>query len=224
MRRAALPLIAVTAAVLSGCGGQQNSAVSEGKPSWQSTAASHGAAGHGSTPQDSAALATGEITNPEGKKVGTVELAKADQGMTVRVTTDGLPPGFHGMHLHAVGKCEADSHDPKDPQKKGHHLSSGGHLAAAGQSHPDHDGDLPVLYVGKDGRGKISTLTDRIKESHLDAAAGLSMIIHNNPDNYANIPTRYAPNGPDAETKAAGDSGPRIGCAVLKKKDAGGGH
>ncbi|WP_116115945.1 superoxide dismutase family protein [Austwickia chelonae] len=219
MRRAVLPLIAVTAAVLSGCGGQQNSAVSESRPSWQNSAAGHGAAGHGADSSgNDKALAAGEITTPEGKKVGTVEISKAEHGMTVQVTTQGLPPGFHGMHLHAIGKCEAHSHDPKDAQKTGHNLSSGGHLAAAGQSHPDHDGDLPVLYVGKDGHGKISTLTDRLKEEHLTAEAGLSMIIHHNPDNYANIPSRYAPNGPDAETKAAGDSGARIGCAVLKKK------
>ena len=46
-------------------------------------------------------------------------------------------------------------------------------------------------------------------------------LVHAGPDNYANIPTRYAAGGADAETKKAGDAGARIACAVITKSAAG---
>ena len=35
------------------------------------------------------------------------------------------------------------------------------------------------------------------------------------PDDFGNIPTRYAPSGPDTETQATGDSGGRAACGVV---------
>ena len=61
---------------------------------------------------------------------------------------------------------------------------------------------------------------------------GAAVIVHADPDNYANIPDRYvAPGpsaspvasavpvmvpGPDAATLATGDAGPRIACGVIE--------
>ena len=45
-------------------------------------------------------------------------------------------------------------------------------------------------------------------------------MVHELPDNYANIPERYRSSagtaGPDAETLATGDAGRRIACAVVR--------
>ena len=47
---------------------------------------------------------------------------------------------------------------------------------------------------------------------------GLTLIIHEDPDNFGNIPPRYTLNGapgPDQETLATGDSGKRVACGVI---------
>ena len=43
---------------------------------------------------------------------GTAEFVERAQGtgklVEITVTASGLKPGMHGVHLHAVGKCEPD--------------------------------------------------------------------------------------------------------------------
>lgn len=163
------------------------------------------------------AVASGNIVDPSGKSLGSVQFQQVAQGMEVTVTAAGLTPGFHGIHVHAVGKCEPNSPDPKDPAKVGNFNSSGGHLHRATADHPEHDGDLPNLLAKKDGSAAMTVVTDRMTAGGLRDADGAAFMIHAAPDNHANIPTRYAKAGADAETKKAGDSGPRVGCAVLTK-------
>ncbi len=74
---------------------------------------------------------------------------------------------------------------------------------------------MPVLLVGADGTAQASFTTDRVTLADVLDANGAAIIIHAAPDNYANIPTRYAPGGPDAATLATGDSGARVACGVV---------
>lgn len=57
-----------------------------------------------------------------------------------------------------------------------------------------------------------------LHEDLLFGADGTSLIVHEGRDNYANIPERYAPNGPDEETLKTGDAGARIACGIITKK------
>lgn len=162
-------------------------------------------------------FATAELANPQGQSRGTVEFAEADGGTLVTVEATGLPPGFHGLHIHTTGMCEPDSANPTDPEETGAFLSAGGHLAGPdGEAgHPGHAGDLPPLYVTEDGAGRIVTLTDRLDRDLILDDDGSAVMIHEKSDNLANIPERYAPEGADEDTLKAGDGGSRIACGVL---------
>ena len=97
------------------------------------------------------ATATAEI---KGEGItGTATFSEVKQGTAsavhVELNVSGLKPGMHGVHLHAIGKCEAPAF-----------TAAGGHFdpGPAGNTDPDanhpfHMGDLPNLSVGDDGKG-----------------------------------------------------------------------
>jgi Cu-Zn family superoxide dismutase len=88
----------------------------------------------------------------------------------------------------------------------------------ADATHRNHSGDLPVLLVNSLGNVKMEVISDRFKLTDLFDADGSAIIIHADPDNFANIPTdRYTP-APDATTLATGDAGGRVVCGVIKLK------
>ena len=59
------------------------------------------------------------------------------------------------------------------------------------------------------------TTTDAFEMDAVLDADGSAVMVHAGPDNFGNIPTRYAPAGPDADTQATGDSGGRAACGVV---------
>ena len=157
------------------------------------------------------------LHSSSGTYVGRAWLRDTSAGTVVRVEAKWLKPGFHGLHVHAIGKCEKKSADPTDATKVGAFLSAGGHVAIGNQVHPNHAGDLPALYAKKNTRASTMFTTDRFKVADLLDANGSALMIHQGADNYANVPKRYDPKGPDAETKKTGDAGSRAACGVLKR-------
>jgi Cu-Zn family superoxide dismutase len=159
---------------------------------------------------------TATLADAKGAKVGTVELSTKDGGVEVSVEVTGLPPGFHGFHLHSVGVCEPDSVSPTDPSMKGDFLSAGGHIGAKESHHGEHPGDLPTLFVEQSGAGSLEFVTDAVTLADLTDDDGSAVMVHADRDNYANIPERYAPAGPDEMTLNTGDAGGRIACGVIE--------
>lgn len=145
-----------------------------------------------------------KLYDTAGQRVGIARLTQQGGGkVVVWVRVHDLPPGFHGFHVHAVGECVPLF------------TSAGGHFDLVGDDHRNHTGDLPVLLVNTDGTAKAKFKTDRFAVVDLFDADGSALIIHANPDNYANIPTdRYDP--PDEITLATGDAGARIACGVVE--------
>jgi Cu-Zn family superoxide dismutase len=140
---------------------------------------------------------------------GTVDFAEHAMGtgkmVDITVTASGLKPGMHGVHLHAVGKCEPDF------------TAAGGHFdpGPAGNTDPDanhpfHMGDIPNLEVGANGRGTMKISTSRVTLSDgplsLFDADGSAVIIHGNPDQ-----------GITGEPKSGVSGGPRVACGVITK-------
>jgi Cu-Zn family superoxide dismutase len=153
--------------------------------------------------------ASAGLRDLEGERVGRVFFTEHHDRVYVKVRVRQQTAGFHGFHVHETGVC-------RPPFE-----SAGGHLAAAGEPHPDHIGDLPVLQVGDDGRSYQLTTTDRFSVDDLFDADGSAVIVHADPDNYSNIPERYTSSltgelGPDPETLEGGDSGDRVACGVVR--------
>lgn len=159
---------------------------------------------------------TAVLLTPEGTEVGQVTFDEEDEGLEVSVEVTGLPPGFHGFHVHAIGVCEPDSANPTDPSTTGDFLSAGGHVGAGESDHGEHPGDLPSLYVAESGTGSMTAVTDALALADLTDDDGSAVMVHAERDNYANVPERYAAGGPDETTLNTGDAGDRIACGPVE--------
>ena len=147
-------------------------------------------------------IATAELVDTAGRPVGTLSLRDAAGGsLRIDGRMRGLPAGTHGIHFHAVGRCEAT----------GAFASAGAHFNPASRKHglqsPDgpHAGDLPNLAIGADGTGGFRTNTTRVTlgggaASLLDAD-GSAVVVHAAQD--------------DQRTDPSGNSGARIACGVV---------
>lgn len=234
-------MLAVPVVLLSACAPNEPVATQPGTvpPVWTGSPAptamaeGHGSMGSGSMGSGSmprAAVAadtlTAQINSADGTQVAaaTIEFTGDDAFATITVQTVApglLNPGMHGMHIHAVGKCEVNSVGPAGGAP-GDFLSAGGHLQAGGSAgHPEHGGDLSSLQVRGDGSAMLVTTSNAFDRADLLDGAGTTIIIHESADNFANIPPdRYQQidgggPGPDDVTLATGDSGKRVACGVI---------
>ena len=142
------------------------------------------------------------LKDKEGKDVGRATLIETSDGVRIAVTGYRLPPGAHGLHIHAVGRC-----DP--PQ----FTSAGAHFNPAGKQHGTqnpagpHNGDLPNLEVAPSGEGGIDATTKLVTlgpgATSLLGPGGTSLVIHVAADDY--------------KTDPSGNSGDRIACGVITK-------
>jgi Cu-Zn family superoxide dismutase len=146
------------------------------------------------------------LRNADGVAVGlvTMRARSGSAAVSVRVNVRGLTPSFHGFHVHAVGRCEAPTF-----------MSAGGHLGAGATNHGMHPGDMPSLLVKRNRTATLSFTTDAFKIGDLRDSDGSAVMVHAGADNFANIPPRYAPGGPDQATLDTGDSGARVVCGRI---------
>jgi superoxide dismutase, Cu-Zn family len=153
-----------------------------------------------------ASHASATFIDASGATVGWASLVEDASGIVhVNVHVEGLAPGLHGIHIHAVGACSPTF------------SAAGGHYNPLGDQHglenPEgpHAGDLPNLTVNAEGIGHLDARTDRVSISAgpatlFDAtpgAVGSSFIIHANEDDQVTDATN-------------GGSGARIACAVIR--------
>ncbi|MGV0718608.1 superoxide dismutase family protein [Mycolicibacterium sp. XJ662] len=173
------------------------------------------------SPAPGAETITTDLKTADGTTVANATIEFTDDFATITFeTTEGgvLTPGFHGFHIHEFGRCEPNSVAP-DGGEPGDFLSAGGHLHMRGQA-TDHPaaGDLTPVEVRSDGTARLVATSDAFTVDDLRTAQGSALMLHEQPDNFANIPPRYTVNGvpgPDAETLSTGDAGSRVACGVL---------
>ena len=182
-----------------------------------------------------------QLVDVAGNEVGRVSFAETedDEGVRVQVEAWDLGPGFRGVSIHEHGVCEVQS--PNEWGQIGDFFSAGGSLEgdseqdmdvidgedeletdppqaaeAEGEvAHPDRAGNLPNLLINEDESGYLEVVTDRLSQELLLDGEGRAVIIHSAPDNHGNVPPRYAPYGPDAESLTTGDTGDRVACGVV---------
>ena len=181
-----------------------------------------GASGSGGQGEGGQKL-TAELNSPDGTTVANAEFDFSGGYATVTVQTVAsgqLEPGFHGMHVHQVGKCEPNSVAPNGGAP-GDFNSAGGHFQTEGNTGHPASGDLTSLQVREDGSAMVVTTTDAFTAEDLTSGEGTAIIIHEKADNFANIPPeRYnqvnGTPGPDQATMATGDAGGRVACGVIR--------
>lgn len=238
----ALTTVALTSALLmtSCSGGDDDDAETSPEPDQHTSAPP--AEGTEEVPEDpdgdeaAGPLAQAELQDVAGNDVGTVEFVEEeDAGVRVAIEVQDLPPGFRGVSINQNGICEVQS--VNEWGQVGDFFSAGGHLqgtpepepdviegeeeleedqqAESEVDHPDRAGNLPNILINQDGSGHLEFVTDRLSEDLLLEDDGRSVIVHSEPDHHGNIPARYAPYGPDAESQATGDTGSRVACGVV---------
>ena len=167
----------------------------------------HSHAGHAAQAAQTAPSASEmlvHLLNNQGQAAGHVQLKQGASGVLMIVEAEGLTTGWHGIHLHATGQCEApftsagahiNHADPKVPH---------GLLNPAG---PD-DGDLPNIYADANGVAKAELFTSKARlidgapgQPLLDAD-GSAIVIHANRDDHTSQPI--------------GGAGDRVACAVIE--------
>ena len=66
------------------------------------------------------------------------------------------------------------------------------------------------------GTGTLTAVTDALTPEQLTDEDGSAVVVHAGRDDYANVPERYAPGGPDEMTRNTGDAGGRIACGPVE--------
>jgi Cu-Zn family superoxide dismutase len=141
-----------------------------------------------------------ELKDAQGQSMGSAVLREEDGKVRMVVQVSGLTPGRHGIHIHAVGRCEPPTFQ-----------SAGGHFNPLGKKHglenPEgaHGGDLPDLEVDTSGRIEYVVVTDRVAlapgPTSVFDADGSAVVIHARAD--------------DQRTDPSGNSGERLLCGQL---------
>jgi Cu-Zn family superoxide dismutase len=159
-----------------------------------------GCAGGRTATSDPSRMAWAELRDPSGESVGSAVLREEGGQVRLVVQASGLTPGRHGIHVHAVGRCEPPGFQ-----------SAGGHFNPLGKQHGlesatgPHAGDLPDLEADARGRAEYVAVTPRLTlgpgPTSIFDADGSAIVIHAAAD--------------DQRTDPSGNSGNRILCGVI---------
>nr|WP_139413211.1 superoxide dismutase family protein [Bartonella mastomydis] len=135
------------------------------------------------------------------KAIGSIKIEENTYGLIFIPNLSNLPEGMHGFHVHVNPSCDikdgviggsAGGH--YDPEHTGKHLGPyniDGHL-----------GDLPALYVDKQGCATMSVLAPRLKK--ISEITGRSLMIHLGGDNQSDKPLPL------------GGGGARMACGIIE--------
>lgn len=143
--------------------------------------------------------AVADVYDASNARLGVLRFSDTPAGLLVSGVLTGLPAGQHGIHLHAVGMCDAPF------------TTAGGHFNPGGAKHGyrtpmgHHSGDMPNITVQPGGAATVEFMVDGVHLTGANAlldADGAAVVVHATADDYYTDP--------------AGASGARIACGVIK--------
>lgn len=151
---------------------------------------------------DTAGPASAAIRNASGAQLGVLRLESVAGGVRLTGQLTGLTAGAHGIHFHAVGRCDAPGF-----------TSAGDHFNPRNTRHglvnPEgpHAGDMPAIAADANGRATVDHTTSLVS---LDSGAngvfdadGTAVVVHAASD--------------DQRTDPSGNSGARIACGIVER-------
>ena len=141
------------------------------------------------------------LRDVDGREVGTIEVEEAPGAIRILARLHHVPPGSHGLHVHAGTSCGAAPFDEAgphfDPEKNQRH---------SGPLGSGHAGDLGNIVIDAKGNGKLELYTRRLAlGSDSTGVAGHAIVLHANNDNLTDHPEN-------------GGSGARIACGVFEAR------
>ncbi len=137
-----------------------------------------------------------DLSDGQGKSVGTAELSPAAKGVNISLNLMNLT-------VHTVAKCEGPAFTTAGP-----HLNPD--MKHHGLQNPDgpHAGDMPNFTVSADGTAKAAVVAPGVTmgdDSHsIFSNGGTALVIHANAD--------------DMKSDPAGNAGARVACGTIVKK------
>jgi len=143
--------------------------------------------------------ATSVIQSKSGSNLnGSVNFAQSGKQVVVTGTFSGLKPNSeHGIHIHEKGDCSAS-----DAMSALGHYNPTNALHGSVHNAAHHAGDMPNIMSDASGNANYrATLTDFSLVGD-QTIIGRSVVVHRDPDDY--------------KTQPAGNSGPRIGCGLIR--------
>lgn len=143
-----------------------------------------------------------EILDQKGNKdAGEVVAVQTPYGVAFFPNLKGLKAGIHGFHIHENANCGSN--------EKGLGMQAGGHWDPKKTNRHSfawdkngHKGDLPTLYVDKDGNAINPVLAPKIK--CLKEIKKHALMIHFGGDNHSDTPAPL------------GGGGARMACGVIE--------
>jgi Cu-Zn family superoxide dismutase len=159
-----------------------------------------GAMHHGGMMAGGPAAAATLVSTQGSAAAGTVRFEQHGPHLMVVARVTGLKPNQeHGFHVHEKGDCTSP-----DAMSAGGHFNPGGKPHGQHGSSERHAGDLPNLRADAAGVAEARFQVDGLTIGSGTAdIVGRSVVVHAGPDDYRSQP--------------AGNSGPRIACAVIAR-------
>lgn len=169
-----------------------------------SAAACHTRTYHSSDGEVADATAEIVMRSASGANLGTLHMERQANGSARLVgSLTGVPTGTHGIHIHAVGRCEGPTFESAGGHFNPHHKHHGLQNPAG-----PHAGDAPNVDADSERRARIdvafpqATLNSAVESGVFDAD-GAAVVLHADDD--------------DQKTDPSGNSGARIICGVVNK-------